>query len=96
MLNFLFRFYTSRKYFGDINISFQVEGALQEWRDEITGNSFSQLRIDPIENDYSVELIPTIKMGIIRTLFNPIFNGFGILDEELEDFYKGIESKLIE
>lgn len=35
-----------------------------------------------------------MKIQIIKDFFNPIFNGFGIMNEELEDFYQSLELKL--
>ncbi len=94
LLDFLEKFYKKIEYYGDIHILFQVQGALHEWTDQITGNKFIQSKLEPIENDYNVDLISAMKFQIIKDFFNPIFNGFGIMEENLEDFYKILKLKL--
>lgn len=96
LLNFIFIFYSKVGYFGDIKLSLEIEGALSEWIEEITGNKFTQLKVDPIENEINVEMIPNMKIDIVRKFFTPIFNGFGIMDEDLESYYKKLESNLNE
>ncbi|KKM07600.1 hypothetical protein LCGC14_1732250, partial [marine sediment metagenome] len=93
LLDFLEKFYAKIGYYGDIHIKFQVQGALHEWTDQITGNKYVQSKFEPIENDYNVELISTMKFQIIEDFFNPLFNGFGIMEEELGDFYKILKIK---
>jgi len=69
---------------------------LHEWTEGITGNKFLQFQVESVENDYNIELIPKMRIQIVKDYFNPIFNGFGILEEDLVEFYKSLELKLKE
>ncbi|MFX1344628.1 MAG: helix-turn-helix domain-containing protein [Promethearchaeota archaeon] len=51
LLNFLVNFYTKLGYIETIHIKLQVQGALQEWTEHITGNRFLQTKIEKIENE---------------------------------------------
>ncbi|KKM07754.1 hypothetical protein LCGC14_1730780 [marine sediment metagenome] len=94
MIDFIYKFFIKVEYYGDIEIKLNINGAFHEWVDLNTGNKFKQLYIEPIEKKINVELIPSYKLKIVSDIFNPIFNGFGIMEEELEDFYHSLKLKL--
>jgi len=87
-------FFLKIEYFGDIKLKLEIHGALHEWVDSDTRNNFKQLNIKPIEKVYNVELIPQYRLKILKDIFNPIFNGFGIMEEDLEGFYHSLNLKL--
>lgn len=94
LIDFIYKFFIKVEYYGDIEIKLNINGAFHEWVDLNTGNKFKQLYIEPIEKKINVELIPSYKLKIVSDIFNPIFNGFGIMEEELEDFYHSLKLKL--
>ncbi len=93
-IELLYYFFKKIEFFGDIKLKLKIVHAFIEWSDIITGNPFKQHIFDPIENIYNVELIQSNRLKIVKDFFNPIFNGFGIMEEDLEGFYHSLELKL--
>lgn len=93
-LNFLYKFYTKLNYFGDINIILRIKGGLQNWIEPISGNNFRQNNVEPIELMINTELIQVNKLSIVKDIFKSIFNGFGLMENDLNQFYTDLQLKL--
>lgn len=94
LIDFLYEFYTFLGYYGDINLCMKITGAIQEWTELITGNRFRQKKVEPIEYEFNVEMIPEIRIEIVKAIFNPLLNGFGIMDSDLKSYYIELDMKL--
>ena len=93
-LDFLNRFYTKFNYFGDINMILRINGLQQDWIEPISGNSFRQNRVVPIEKTINIELIQSNRFAIIKDMYKSIFNGFGLMEKDLNQFYTNLQVKL--
>ena len=86
LLDFLHKLYTKLNYFGDIHLTLKIN-TLGSWVENIHKRSFRPSRLNPINIDFNVELIPEKKLEIVKEAFNPIFNGYGLLEGDLREFY---------
>jgi len=93
-LKFLNKFYTKLNYFGDINMILRITGGLQNWIEPISGNNFRQNNVDPIEKTINTELIQSNRLSIVKDMYKSIFNGFGLMEKDLNQFYTDLQVKL--
>jgi len=79
--------------YGDINIILRING-LTDWIEPISGNNFRQNRVEPIEKTINTELIQSKRLAIVKDMYKSIFNGFGLMGKDLNQFYTNLQIKL--
>lgn len=72
----------------------RITGGLQNWIEPISGNNFRQNNVDPIEKTINTELIQSNRLSIVKDMYKSIFNGFGLLEKDLNQFYTDLQVKL--